>query len=196
MNGFIELIKGFIFSKFKKIEYSDELVASMYGKVKSLLRKNHPHNFLVVSQPYSEKKRLELSLLTGIDIPILDFMPFGSAHVCNPPVTNTDEDYVILVEDMDLIDSMMRKHGFSNCDLYDQISANFTSYRCGKLNFTFTIDDLMYTRYMAATLLATRLNLQNKQQRVRLYALLEHGKDAIENTYYQDVTGKCSIDVG
>lgn len=123
----------------------------------------------------SAKKRVHLALETGVDIPCVTYNMTGSAYICDPPVTNTDEDYVLLVENVvNTCDHLIRL-GFTHCSRYPNLEHKFVALRKGAINFIITADEVYYIRYVAATDLAKRLNLTNKSDRINLFHVILDG---------------------
>ena len=105
----------------------------------------------------------------------------GSAVTCDPPVLDTDEDWLVLVEhhDRETIASMLRT-GWAPCCLpgADEYNAEaghwtFTAWRKGRINLIVTDDQAIYLRSCGATLLAKHLNLLDKQDRVALFRAIK-----------------------
>jgi len=101
--------------------------------------------------------------------------PTGSRFICDPPVMNTDEDTVVYVtEDQypalrnDLIAHGYRVPAFSFAN-YNNLKGDFISYKKGDVNLIVTWKSDYYDKYVHATLCAKRLNLLNKQDRIKLF---------------------------
>ena len=100
---------------------------------------------------------------------IIKKWPTGSRYICNPPVTDTDNDTVALVE-----------KGYENCfmscgwsssctDVEYDTEGLFRSWRNGDENYIVTTDEEFYNRFVKATELAKKLNLLNRSDRVLLF---------------------------
>lgn len=96
----------------------------------------------------------------------------GSSIICNPPVLDTDIDYVIYTKSKGLIPWLISK-GFISASSEDY-SMNedglFTSLRKDKLNLIIVQEYRFYLRWVRATELAKKLNLKEKQQRIDLFS--------------------------
>lgn len=111
--------------------------------------------------------------------------PTGSRFICDPPVLDSDNDWVILVEDLEYA-----KYKAARLDWYSAGSGYyregsdheelgpFVSMRHseGNSNYIFTDDAEFYDRYVAATLLAKKHNLLNKVDRIQLFHTVLYGE--------------------
>lgn len=130
---------------------------------------------------------LSLSYSLGVKLPTVSHMESGSSIICNPPVTNTDRDVFVLLD----ADHSMMKYGklHSIVDLLIDdgwsISGSmqnghpsdpkFLSAKKNDANIIFLNSAETYTKICAATLLATKLNLTEKQDRISLFNALVNG---------------------
>lgn len=92
----------------------------------------------------------------------------GSSYICNPPVTNTDIDFVIYSQDWDKLHDWCKKNAFKT-NFEDYGLEEFRSYKRGIINLIVTNDATFYRRFVKATEVAKKLNLLDKQQRVDLF---------------------------
>lgn len=92
----------------------------------------------------------------------------GSSYICNPPVTNTDIDFVIYSQDWDKLHDWCEKNAFKT-NFEDYGLEEFRSYKRGIINLIVTNDATFYRRFVKATEVAKKLNLLDKQQRVDLF---------------------------
>lgn len=101
----------------------------------------------------------------------------GSRVICNPPPTDTDEDWLILSkeDDEDLLFRDILEMGFfvEGDYLYPdyELLANsqFLSFRKGTINFILTSNQDFFERFKRATKIAKRLNLLQKSDRIALF---------------------------
>ena len=96
--------------------------------------------------------------------------PTGSRYICNPPVLNTDEDTVFLVNSVDYEIALIEE-GFITKDSeidYDTRGL-FQSWRKGIDNYIVTMDQRFYEDYVLATEGAKALNLTKKDDRITLF---------------------------
>lgn len=114
---------------------------------------------------------------------VLDFHPTGSRYICDPPVTNTDNDTVFLVNGFYDWHQLLLEEGWEESvgDLYN-IHDMFSSYRKGEKNYIVTEDDAFFLEFVYATEAAKALNLRDKAQRVALF-------DSVRNASRNRFTG-------
>jgi len=102
----------------------------------------------------------------------------GSSVICNPPVLNTDIDVMFYTKDMAsfscyLIDNNW-KSSFEDYKL--EADGIFKAYRKENYNVLLTQDIDYYDRFEEATILATKLNLLEKHQRIALFEYVVNGE--------------------
>lgn len=111
--------------------------------------------------------------------------PTGSRFICDPPVLDSDDDWVILVEDLEYakykaarLDWYSEDGGYYRVDSGSEEPGPFISLRHseGNSNYIFTDDAEFYDRYVAATLLAKKHNLLNKVDRIQLFHTVLYGE--------------------
>lgn len=100
----------------------------------------------------------------------------GSRVTCNPPVMDTDDDYLLLVSDWQkfLSDAFALNFvlggSFASEDIETALSVNkFVGMRLGKLNLIVTEDAEFFGKFMTATFMAKKLNLLDKDDRIALF---------------------------
>lgn len=124
------------------------------------------------------KTRTELDL-DGIKV--VEWLPTGSRYVVSPPVTNTDEDYVVLVEDIFEADVKLEERGFVRPTLEDESDYEqddrelMFTYRKGDLNLIVVESSDFFNKWSAATYLAKKFNLAKKEDRVLLFKYILYG---------------------
>lgn len=102
---------------------------------------------------------------------VLKSHPTGSRYICNPPVMDTDNDTVILVNGYYNWEEMLSNEGWEDCGIdYDSIDGDFRAYRKGEENYIVTEDEDFFFSYVKATEGAKALNLLNKEDRIKLFA--------------------------
>ena len=111
--------------------------------------------------------------------------PTGSRFICDPPVMDTDDDWIILVEDLEYakykasrLDWIYSGAGYYREGNEEPELGPFVSMRHaeGNSNYIFTEDAEFYDRYVAATLLAKKYNLLNKPDRIQLFHAVLYGE--------------------
>lgn len=105
----------------------------------------------------------------------------GSRYTCNPPPTETDEDWLVLINEKDYnrVLCVLNEQGF---DLdnpnghYRPENSAFNSWRGPEnLNIILTSDVGFHNRFLAATSLAKRYNLLDRSERVLLFQTVLYG---------------------
>ena len=114
---------------------------------------------------------------------IIGFFPTGSNYMCDPPVTSTDIDYAILVNDT-ILDCGFVQYlgnlGFSidgndsnkKDDGNNYPDSNFISMRRDNYNFIMFCNKNHYERFHLATEKCKELNLLLKGNRVALFEMI------------------------
>lgn len=121
----------------------------------------------------------------NIGVPILEIHETGSHYICNPPVEDTDIDWIILIADHDWekCDRFLGEDGWKiggsvgrdeDGDII--LTSSFQSYKCGKDNLIITSDPNYYEKFIVATKLAKRFNLLKKEDRIACFKAVIHGE--------------------
>lgn len=97
----------------------------------------------------------------------------GSSVICNPPVTDTDIDYVIYTNEEIKLDTFLKSKGYTkSCaeeEEYDLENEGFSCYRLNNINLIITTNRKWYLKWVLATKVARKLNLKVKADRVMLF---------------------------
>jgi hypothetical protein len=108
--------------------------------------------------------------------------PVGSRITCNPPVMDTDEDFLLLVKDHRAFRDKAFYVGFylGGSVLVDasvplDAVDRFSSYTRRPVNLIVTEDPEFFRKFMLATRIATALNLLDKADRVILFQAILYG---------------------
>ncbi len=109
---------------------------------------------------------------------VIDYYRTGSRYICTPPVTDTDDDYVVLVQDTRSFIHDARNAGYE-ASAKDSCAdhSEFMSFRKDDINLIVTDDLAFFGRFNAATEVAKRLNLRNKNDRIMLFQAVLYGKE-------------------
>lgn len=115
----------------------------------------------------------------------LDCLHSGSRVICNPPVLDTDDDYIILCAEnrLDEFKRVLEGDGFVLGGSGVQHQGNeskFWSYKKssddeGIINFIITLDEKWFDNSIKATSLARALNLKSKEDRITLFEAIREG---------------------
>jgi hypothetical protein len=97
----------------------------------------------------------------------------GSRVVCNPAPTDTDDDWLCLVENESLFNKELQDTGWSPCAQYGTLSKNqFMAWRKGHLNIIATKREKFFDDFCLATEVCKSLNLLNKDDRIKVFKVV------------------------
>ncbi len=109
----------------------------------------------------------------------------GSRVICLPPPTNTDEDYLVLAklgephEILEKFDSL----GYiaDGDEAYEMLcefeTGGWCSFRKNHINYIVTQNSDFYDKFVLATEIAKRLNLLDKEDRIKLFQFMLYEAD-------------------
>lgn len=100
----------------------------------------------------------------------------GSRVICSPAPTDTDEDYIALMDDC----SALSVAGFvmgTDLNKYEDMP-DFLAFRCGDFNVVVTDSRDFYEKFVLATEQAKALNLLEKTDRIDLFQSILYGNHA------------------
>lgn len=107
-------------------------------------------------------------------------VPVGSRVTCSPPPTDTDEDFLLLVEDLDEAVIKLKEIGFDTgmtkeqedeyLSLQRTSGGRFKSLRFGDLNYIVTQSAFFFDRFMTATHICKTMNVMDKKQRILIFS--------------------------
>lgn len=100
------------------------------------------------------------------------FFPTGSNYICNPPVTDTDIDFMYLVYSLEECADWLEENEWLRSGDASYAIKGWVSYRKDKYNLLLTEDQDHYTKFEAATELAKKRNLVKKEDRIALFNLI------------------------
>lgn len=117
------------------------------------------------------------------------FTPVGSRITCNPPVFNTDEDWLVYVHPDkwgDFEEQLIQDDwSFDGSDIHDAAdvtaSSAFSSIKKGNINLIATSNKEFHSKFLTATHVAKKLNLLNKDDRILLFQAVLYA-----NSYEKD----------
>lgn len=112
-------------------------------------------------------------------------VPVGSRVTCNPPPTDTDEDYLVLVKDKPAAVAGLKALGFEysadpeKLAKYEAMNGtarwSFTSLWFGNVNYIVTDSQFFFERFLTATHVCKALNLLNKADRIMVFEAVRGG---------------------
>ncbi len=112
----------------------------------------------------------------------------GSTVTCNPPVTDTDTDFLILIKDSSIVVSKVHgkliNSGWTHSGVGygiageepGEVAKPIQTYRKGRINYIITWDVNYFDKFMDATHLAKQFNLLQKRDRVALFEYITWNK--------------------
>lgn len=108
------------------------------------------------------------------------WFPTGSRVICNPPVLDTDEDFVLLVDSYTNVQTKLEALGYvksNNAHYRDVDEPMIDTYRRPHDNVNLIVTDKMndYTKWRVAHCLAKEFNLRDKVHRTMLFRAIRSG---------------------
>lgn len=109
------------------------------------------------------------------------YYPVGSYHTCNPPVTDTDIDFIICSNPGkfgELIESI-EAQGYKQSNLdqeeYELNGEGFYCCRRDNINLIITENREFFQKWVEGTQLAKKMNLLKKEDRITLFQYVLYG---------------------
>lgn len=102
----------------------------------------------------------------------------GSSVICNPPILDTDKDFIICSKDPTILIDYLVDNDFeiSMNEGYEfDPDSGITCLRRLAVNLVITRDYAFYLKFVEATKLAKKLNLLEKTQRIALFQYVLYG---------------------
>jgi hypothetical protein len=125
------------------------------------------------------------------EVVMKDFNPFennvlemeyvGSRVTCNPPPTDTDEDILILTDNMPTIQRALKKDGWDGTEMYisddgTSTTGDFYSMRKGEINLIITQEKEFYDKFTLASFVCKTLNVMAKKDRITVFQAILYSK--------------------
>lgn len=119
---------------------------------------------------------------------VIAIFPSGSRVICNPPPTDTDEDFVVLCKPsvcaFDILEHL-EGLGYTTSSGKDEYAdmgdfdnhEGFMSFKKGEINYILTQSVEMYEGFMLATVEATEKNLLDKGERIKVFRKHLYGEE-------------------
>ena len=112
----------------------------------------------------------------------------GSRVTCNPPPTDTDEDVLLLTDDLSMLIADCIEVGFTrDGDTRMSYPEGFVSLRNGTMNFIVTDDEEFYKKFMLATHVCKSLNVMDKSNRIVVFQAILYDKAAPASILVEEV---------
>ena len=106
-------------------------------------------------------------------------VPVGSRVTCSPPPMDTDEDFLLLVDDLFKSANDLKNIGFTTGMTPEQEEdyvalarvsmSSFKSLRFGDVNYIVTQSYFFFERFLTATHICKKLNLLDKSDRIMVF---------------------------
>lgn len=113
-----------------------------------------------------------------IPFDVLSYWSTGSRYICDPPPMDTDNDTVILVEDLQKVYEILLKEEWKPGGSYHENDKwiSFKKEINGVLeNYIVTQDTELYGKWVTATELCKKLNLLRKEDRIITFKVVVEG---------------------
>ena len=102
----------------------------------------------------------------------------GSRITCNPPPKDTDEDVLLLTDDLNTFIGDCIEVGFTrDGDATASYPTEFVSLRNGTMNFIITDTEEFFKKFMLATHVCKSLNVLLKAHRICVFQAILYGKE-------------------
>uniref|UniRef100_A0AAU7J8U8 Resolvase/invertase-type recombinase catalytic domain-containing protein n=1 Tax=Xanthomonas phage MK21 TaxID=3148942 RepID=A0AAU7J8U8_9CAUD len=115
------------------------------------------------------------------NVGVITYSRTGSSYTVEPPVTDTDIDYLVLVQDFCHAIKTLSKAGWTMCSGdYDEDEGFRTAWdalRKGVFNVMVTDDLGWYQRAVDATYICKRRNIKDKKDRIIVFLWVRDGLD-------------------
>jgi len=107
----------------------------------------------------------------------------GSRITCSPPPTDTDEDVLLLTDNIDTLIADCIEVGFRwDGDVTKSYPDSFVSLRNGTMNLIITDNEEFFKKFMLATHVCKSLNVTPKRNRITVFQAILYGKEYVEET--------------
>lgn len=120
--------------------------------------------------------------------------PIGSRYVCDPPVMDTDRDTLFLVNDIPKAEAALLAEGWTPCLNGEYFEVAFKAFRKGIDNYVITSQPRFFERYCLAAQVAKALNLQSKEDRIKVHETLCNASEGYFGFYEWDRPDKIIFD--
>jgi len=133
-----------------------------------------------MTSPATEKKledaltTIQLHIHNPFEDNVIKMDYVGSRVTCVPAPTDTDEDVLVLTDDITKFVHSCTKAGFKETGSY--AGPAFYSLRQGEVNLIITDEEEFYDKFMLATHVCKSLNVLDKQHRIIVFQAILYGK--------------------
>jgi hypothetical protein len=119
-------------------------------------------------------KQMQLTFYSPFEENVLKMDYVGSRVTCVPAPTDTDEDVLVLTDNVVKFINSCTKAGFEETGSY--AGPAFYSLRQGEVNLIITDEEEFYEKFMLATHVCKSLNVLDKQHRITVFQAILYGK--------------------
>lgn len=117
---------------------------------------------------------VQMELFTLFEENVVEMEYVGSRVTCVPAPTDTDEDVLILTDNLSVFIKRCNKAGFKLDGSY--VGSQFVSLKQGEINLIITDNKEFYDKFMLATHVCKSLNVLDKQHRIAVFQAILYGK--------------------
>lgn len=114
---------------------------------------------------------------------IIDISKTGSTVICNPAPTDTDEDWIVLTDDINKLKKELAKQGFkpdTGIEYEDSEFISFSKYTSKgvfsldshRTNYIVTESKRLFKAFVFGTEVAKRLNITEKSDRINFFTIV------------------------
>jgi hypothetical protein len=155
-------------------EYDDLFWSTATGSKFTTATVASPSSWDYVDYDFAKK---ELPMNPFLD-KIVKMEYVGSRVTCSPPPTDTDEDVLLLTDDLSMLIADCIEVGFTR-DGYHKASypTGFVSLRNGTMNFIVTDNEEFFKKFMLATHVCKSLNVTVKANRICVFQAILYGNE-------------------
>ena len=121
-----------------------------------------------------DEATVQMELFTLFEENVVEMEYVGSRVTCVPAPTDTDEDVLILTDNLGTFVRRCNKAGFKDTGSYT--GAAFHSLRHGEINLIITNEKEFYDKFMLATHVCKSLNVLDKQHRITVFQSILYEK--------------------
>jgi hypothetical protein len=140
------------------------------------------YDALFDSAAYAGLYRKELPMNPFLD-KVVKMEYVGSRITCSPPPTDTDEDVLLLTDDLETLVGDCIEVGFTQDGAVGRAyPKEFVSLRNGTMNFIITDNEEFFKKFMLATHVCKSLNVMEKSHRITVFQAILYGKEYVEET--------------
>ena len=151
--------------------FGETIKEKWLDEVKPLIR---PRMTSATYKAAIDEATVQMELFTLFEENVVEMEYVGSRVTCVPAPTDTDEDVLILTDNLGIFVRRCNTAGFKDTGSYT--GAAFHSLRHGEINLIITNEKEFYDKFMLATHVCKCLNVLDKQHRITVFQSILYGK--------------------